>query len=128
MKELMQSFEGKGEVSGFRFRQIANTSAGYIYEVRHQEVKKPHYEVFKRRMNHRFQLISYPRANAFGVWAWTYPTLEMARQKLEKISQAKNKLDLPPATGGFALNNEKQGYPPGKPLKALNRHCGKQIL
>ncbi len=94
MKELMQSFEGKGEVSGFRFRQIANTSAGYIYEVRHPEVKKSHFEVFKRRVNHRFQLISYPRANAFGQWAWTYPDLESAQKKLEEISQAINDTSL----------------------------------
>jgi hypothetical protein len=99
MKELMQSFEGKGEVSGFRFRQIANTSAGYIYEARHQEVKKPHYEVFKRRVNHRFGLISYPRAKAFGLWAWTYPTLELAQKKLKDISQSQNTENLYPVTG-----------------------------
>jgi hypothetical protein len=94
MRELKKIIHGTGEVKGFTFRQVALTKSGYIYEVTHPEVKNPHYEVFRRRVNHRFQLISYPRANAFGVWAWTYPTLEMARQKLEEISQAINDTSL----------------------------------
>ncbi len=94
VEELCDHFEGRGEVSGYSFRQVARTDIGYIYEVRHPDVKKPHYEVFKRKENSRFGVISYPRSSAFGIWAWTYPTLEMARQKLEEISQAINDTSL----------------------------------
>jgi hypothetical protein len=85
MRELKKIIHGTGEVKGFTFRQVALTKSGYIYEVTHPEVKKPHYEVFRRRENHRFGLISYPRAKAFGRWAWTYNDLCSAKNKLYSI-------------------------------------------
>ncbi len=85
MRELEMNFSGKGEVRGFMFRQVAKSERGYIYEVTHPDVVTPHYEVFKRRVNHRFGLISYPRAKAFGRWAWTYNDLCSAKNKLYSI-------------------------------------------
>ncbi len=102
MKELETTFSGRGEVKGFSFRQVERTGRAYIYEVTHPDVAKPHFEVFKRKENSRFGVISYPKANAFGLWAWTYPTLEMARQKLAVISQAKNRPNLHHVTGVLA--------------------------
>ena len=88
MKELPKQFSGKGEVSGYSFHQIAKTNAGYIYEVSHSGANIRHFEVFMRRLNERFQSVSYPKSKSFGRSAWTYPTLEMAQKKLQEITQA----------------------------------------
>ena len=102
MKELQTTFIGRGEVKGFLFRQIERTERAYIYEVSHPDVKKPHYEVFRRRENDRFGAVSYPKANAFGIWAWTYFTLAEAREKLAEITHPQNMLDLHPVTAVLA--------------------------
>ena len=41
------------------------------------------YEVFKRRINKRFNCISYSGDNAFGYWALTFPKYEQARYYLD---------------------------------------------
>ncbi len=105
MRELKKIIHGTGEVKGFTFRQVALTKSGYVYEVTHPEVKNPHYEVFRHRVNHRFGIVSYPRAKAFGLWAWTYPTLELAHQKLIEMSQSQNTENLHPVTGVLAIEN-----------------------
>ena len=85
MKELKEQFEGKGQVRGYTFTQISKTDWGFIYEVEHCGHK--HYEVFKKRLNHRFGTVSYPTDKAFGIWAWTCMTLERAKDKVEAIDQ-----------------------------------------
>ncbi len=102
MKELKQHFEGKSEVKGYIFRQLERTETGYIYEVTLPDVPKKHYEVFMRKENRRFGVISYPRSSSFGLWAWTYPTLIEAREKLAEITQAKNMPNLHRVTGVLA--------------------------
>ena len=42
------------------------------------------YEVFKRKINKRFNCVSYPGNNAFGYWALTFPKYEQARYHLNK--------------------------------------------
>jgi hypothetical protein len=83
MKELLVHFEGKGQVKGYTFNQISKTDCGFIYEVEHSGCK--HYEVFKKRLNHRFGTVSYPTDKAFGVWAWTYMSVENAKCKLIEL-------------------------------------------
>lgn len=86
MRELETTFIGRGEVRGFQFKQIDRTPSGYLYEVTcNGDI---HFEVFKRIENRRFDIVSYPGSKAFGLWAWTYPTLELARQKLAEISHS----------------------------------------
>ena len=102
MKELKQYFEGKGEVKGYLFWQLERTKHGYLYKATHSDTKKPHYEVFRRRENDRFGVVSYPKANAFGIWAWTYFTLAEAREKLAEITHPQNMLDLHPVTAVLA--------------------------
>ena len=87
MRELQEQFDGKGQVRGYTFTQISKTDCGFIYEVEHGGHR--HYEVFKKRLNHRFGTISYPTDKAFGVWAWTCGTLERAKCKLEAIKHQK---------------------------------------
>ena len=83
MKELPKHFEGKGQVRGYTFTQISKTDWGFIYEVEFSGYK--HYEVFKKRLNHRFGTVSYPTDKAFGIWAWTCLTLDKAQRKLEEV-------------------------------------------
>ncbi len=83
MKELKESFIGKGQVRGFEFTQIKKTEFGYIYKV---DTKNTiWYEVFKRKVNSRYNCISYPSNKAFGVWAWTVNSLDKANSILEDI-------------------------------------------
>jgi len=85
MKELQKEFEGRGEVRGFRFRQISETKLGYLYEV---DVDGAiHYETFKRKENTRFNTISYPTSKAFGIWAWSNTNLEKAKQRLQSFEK-----------------------------------------
>ena len=83
MRELRKQFEGKGEVRGYAFTQISKTDWGFIYEVQHCGHR--HYEVFKKRLNRRFGTVSYPTHKAFGIWAWTYMSLERAELKFKAI-------------------------------------------
>ena len=83
MKELREQFDGRGEVKGYTFSQISKTDWGFIYEVEHGGHR--HYEVFKKRLNHRFGTVSYPSSKAFGIWAWTCQSMDKAEQKLEEI-------------------------------------------
>jgi hypothetical protein len=41
--------------------------------------------VFKKRLNRRFGTVSYPTHKAFGIWAWTYQSMDKEEQKLEEI-------------------------------------------
>ena len=62
---------------------MSKTDWGFIYEVDHDGHR--HYEVFKKRLNHRFATVSYPTDKAFGIWAWTCMTLERAKVRLAKL-------------------------------------------
>ena len=87
MKELETTFLGRGEVRSFKFRQIARTDAGYLYEVRQPGLDTPHFEAFRRRINERFGVVRYPRAAAFGKWAYAYKNITEASAKLSEISE-----------------------------------------
>lgn len=81
IKPLPKQFPGRGEVKGYNFRQICMTDRGFLYEVSSNDII-PHYEVFKRKINKRFNCESYPTSKSFGYWAWTYRKKEMAIEKL----------------------------------------------
>lgn len=83
MRELKESFIGKGQVRGFEFTQFKKTEFGYIYRIDTKDSVL--YEVFQRKVNNRYNCISYPSNKAFGVWAWTYNRLDKALNKLEDI-------------------------------------------
>ena len=83
MKQLQQQFKGCGEVKGYTFTQIRVTDKGFIYS---KELNGSlSYEVFKRKENKRFDCISYPTSNSFGVWAWDCKTLERAEEILNNF-------------------------------------------
>ena len=83
IEELPTHFIGSGEVRGFKFCQICVTNHGFIYEVNTGD--RIYYEVFRKRLNHRFACISYPRANSFGISAWTTPDLDRAKEILREL-------------------------------------------
>jgi len=84
MRELEESFIGRGQVKGFKFTQIKKNDYGYIYKV---EISgRVYYEVFKRKENIRFNCVSYPSSKAFGIWAWTTRFIKSAEEYLEDIT------------------------------------------
>ena len=92
LQKLEKQFTGIGEVKGFVFTQINSTELGYIYEVDTGHSK--HYEVFKRVnspvcIDFKKRIYSqtdsketYPKANSFGIWAWSCSKLEKAEKRL----------------------------------------------
>lgn len=89
MKELEKNFMGRGETKGFAFTQLRRSNFAYIYEVTDTFGYK-WYECFKRKENTRFNTISYPRQNAWGIWAWTETTLQEAEEKFDEINKLKD--------------------------------------
>ena len=87
IKDLKEEFEGTGEVKGFKFIQKAKNDAAYLYEVYIPDVVEPHYEVFEKRINTQFNCVSYPKANAFGAWAWCYFDYNRAVEKFMELSE-----------------------------------------
>ena len=88
IKILPTDFVGKGEVKGFHFRQIKRSSKASIYEVNVQGII--HYEVFEMRIfltpKTKEPYEAYPKANSFGVWAWTYRDYEKAIENFNEIT------------------------------------------
>ena len=82
MRELKIEFNGIGQVKGYYFVQLINDEKGYLYEVRSGNTV--HYEIFRRVENTRFGIISYPSNKAFGIWAWTCPSLKRAEVIFEQ--------------------------------------------
>lgn len=86
LKELPIEFDGKGEVSGNKFRQLKKTEFGYIYE-RTSNESVVCYEVFKRRINNQFNTVSYPKSKSFGMWAYCCSSLDAAERKLQSFEK-----------------------------------------
>lgn len=85
IKQLPHCFTGNGQVKGFNFTQISKTNSGYIWKVNTGDTI--YYEVFKKRLNQRFNCISYPTNKAFDIWAWTTPNMDRAFEILNDLSR-----------------------------------------
>jgi hypothetical protein len=96
--ELPAEFEGRGQHSGWKFRQVARTDYGYVYERSSADVSHRYYEVFKFRIAKSHvstflsgvvkeypDMVSYPGDSAFGDWAWCCGTLERANEILKSF-------------------------------------------
>ena len=77
LKELPIEFIGRGEVKGFVFKKLTRSNEACIYEVTDTLAEK-WYEVFKLKINRRFNCYAYPKSKSFGVSAWTCKTLDKA--------------------------------------------------
>ena len=84
IKPLKTQFHGRSEVKGYLFTQISQTNRAFLYEVSSGDRK--HYEVFKKKENSRYGCISHPTSLGFGIWAWTYMSLDKAEQKFDELN------------------------------------------
>ena len=96
VEELPKEFIGVGEVLGFKFTQLKKSDTYYLYEVDIEGSK--HYEVIERMVvqkciNFETKTYSdedfketYPKANSFGVNAYTLPTLKLANSKFKELN------------------------------------------
>lgn len=95
-EKLPKTFTGTGEVKGFLFNQLEETSQAYLYEV--IDNGRKHFEVFVKKVvplcvdfeNRVYSETefkeSYPKSGVFGLYAWTYNEMEKAKEKLNEIS------------------------------------------
>lgn len=74
LKELPEQFRK----FRFDFKQIAFNGERYIYQV--ETGVSTHYEVFERKIEQSFNMVSYPTDNAFGDWAKCVSTIERAKK------------------------------------------------
>ena len=84
IKPLKKQFNGIGEVKGYKFSQIRCNNYAFLYEVHSSNSK--YYEVFKKRVNTRYNTVSYPKSKSFGKWAWTCMSLNAAIDKFNEIT------------------------------------------
>lgn len=95
--ELPKQFDGVGEVKGAYFSQISHEDGVYLYGVRGSTPAETRFEVFKRKVvpvcidfanrvysEDEFK-VSYPKSDDFGVWAWTYKSLQEAQKKFHSF-------------------------------------------
>lgn len=85
IKELSDEFVGIGEVSGYVFKKERSDGYAYLYSVRGGS-NRVYYEVFERRVNDRFGVVSYPKSKAFGKWALTTYNRDKANEYFDKMS------------------------------------------
>ncbi|MBN2274493.1 MAG: hypothetical protein JXK95_09190, partial [Bacteroidales bacterium] len=83
IKELPLEFDGRGEVSGWHFKQLMKSNTAYLYEKSFEDLK--YYEVFRRRINTRFGCVAYPSSKSFGIWAWDYRDNNKALAKFQGL-------------------------------------------
>ena len=101
--ELEKEFIGTGEVSGVNFRQISSNEGAFLYS-RCEDDGNVSYEVFARKLtpmcidfdNRIYSEVDfkelYPKSKDFGVWAWSYMSLEKAEDKFQQLTNG-NKAD-----------------------------------
>jgi hypothetical protein len=97
MKPLEKNFIGGGDVRGFEFTQIEQSSKAFIYQITPPE-SNPHYEVFECKIQQETDIKMmgvtvhleckerYPDTNAFGVWAWCISNKEKAYSKYSELT------------------------------------------
>ncbi len=88
IKRLPKDFIGKGEVKGFQFHQLLRGHKSCLYKVVTQHGNS-HYETFEIRVfktpKTQMTYEAYPKANSFGVWAWTYLDYNKVKAKFLEI-------------------------------------------
>lgn len=88
MRELQKQFTGIGEVRGNLFAQIQQSNKAYIYKV--DTGCSIYYEVFKKKAKTNSVHHCYPTSKAFGLWAWTYQSLDKAINKFNELNKVRN--------------------------------------
>ena len=88
MEALQDNFTGIGEVKGFLFTQFKQSDKAYIYKV--DTGDSIYYEVFKKKAKTNSTRHCYPTSKAFGLWGWTYKTLDKVINKFNQLNPIKN--------------------------------------
>ena len=98
MKKLEIEFEGKGEVSGYKLKQLHNSEKAFMYELTDIETSSKHYEVFERKIQKESEVSIagktvkyeereiYPKSNSFGAWAWCFTDYDKAFSKFQMLN------------------------------------------
>lgn len=82
IKELEKEFTKNKEV----FTQVGYNPETEVYIYKREFPRGAIvFEVFKRRVNRRFNCVSYPSNEAFGYWAMTFPKYETALPYMDGI-------------------------------------------
>lgn len=84
IRQLQEQFAGTGEVRNYEFSLVSVTIRGSCYQIRLDGITT-HFEVFRLKINNRWSCISSPTSVAFGIWAWTYKSLDDASRKLNSL-------------------------------------------
>lgn len=66
---------------GFVYTQLFADTSGYVYRQDLNGVTVG-FEAFLRKENTQFDCVSFPGDNAFGVWAWSCKTFDLAKSHL----------------------------------------------
>lgn len=94
IKKLDSAFIGIGEVKNTLFNQVYSSEFAHIYKLTDENIR---FEVFERKnspicIDFANRVYSetefketYPKSKAFGVWAWTYKSIEEAVIKAKEI-------------------------------------------
>jgi len=90
-KQLANEFQGVGEVKGKLFKQLKKTPYAYLYQVGCSDGHPIYYEVFRKRVNTRFNTVTYPTSKGFGIYAWTCMSYDAAIAKFKEINTKKLK-------------------------------------
>jgi hypothetical protein len=83
--ELEKEFTGKGEMKGWKFKQIMQYDKAYIYQIILGSCV--YYEVFKKKAKSNSIKYCYPTSKAFDIWTWSRNTLEKAIGKFNELNQ-----------------------------------------
>jgi hypothetical protein len=115
---LEEEFTGKGKQKGYNFKQLYVSENVYMYEKRHEQGGLM-YEVFERRkspvcIDFEKRIYSetdfketYPKAEAFGNWAWTTGSLKKACKYFnEFFEKGKAKLERPTLDRPYKYTHE----------------------
>ncbi len=96
IKELEDSFEGTGDVKGWKFTKLASVEHGFMYERSCPDIGT-YFEVFAVKvvpicLDFENRIYSetdfkqvYPKTNDFGKWAWCFGNYEDAIVKLNSL-------------------------------------------
>lgn len=82
----MKQLEKHIRRNGYDYEQVVVEPYGYIYAQK-MDGKVIAYEVFEHMENEYYQCVSFPSNEAFGNWAWTYPTLDRAYERLHSLNK-----------------------------------------
>lgn len=95
IRDIPLDFDGRGEVRGFAFRCCMRNGLAYMYEVVHRDSGHKHWEVFERRENRRFGVVSYPKSSSFGLWAWCCRDYNDALKRYDWVTERMfNKINM----------------------------------